>query len=210
MIEVGTFVGSAAIHTWAPLMQHEGNNGIVLCIDTWQGDLNMRLGEDFQYFMSLTHGHPRLYEKFLQHIVQYELQDTVFPLPIPSLLGARMLRLTNWIVDVIYVDSAHEIGETFAELMLFFQLLRPGGMMLGDDYAFFPAVKHDVDLFAQFFANELSIEFMFEKDVPIEWIITKNDLPLPIASSSSTTPVDSEEEEVIVMPRQDDKEEGGG
>jgi hypothetical protein len=38
-------------------------------------------------------------------------------------------------------------GETRIELHLYFQLLRPGGLLMGDDYQDFPAVRADVDEF---------------------------------------------------------------
>ena len=76
-------------------------------------------------------------------------ERTIFPLSMPSIVGARLLARLPWIVDVVYLDSAHEKGETFVELHLYFELLRPGGLLIGDDYAMFPAVKHDVDRFAR-------------------------------------------------------------
>ena len=62
--------------------------------------------------------------------------------------GAKLLYLLGYRIDVVYVDSAHEIGETLIELFMYWQLLRPGGVLTGDDWLEFPAVKHDVSLFA--------------------------------------------------------------
>jgi hypothetical protein len=170
IIEVGSFIGSGAIHTWASLVKKNNDTeAMVVCIDTWQGDINMRLGEAFQDFMSLQHGAPRLYHRFLSHVVLNELTDTIFPLPIASIVGARLLALTHWKIDLIYVDSAHEVGETFSELVLYFQLVRPGGLLMGDDYEAFPAVKHDVDLFVKMYGDQL----IFEMVHPNEWAIQK-------------------------------------
>ena len=38
----------------------------------------------------------------------------------------------QYTVDAIYLDSAHEFGETFFELMLFWEVLKPGGVLFGD------------------------------------------------------------------------------
>lgn len=57
------------------------------------------------------------------------------------------MRTLEYNVDAIYLDSAHEYGETFLELMMYWEVLKPGGVLFGDDYHGFPAVKHDVDLF---------------------------------------------------------------
>ena len=35
----GSFIGSGALHVWAPLLIESG--GLGLCVDTWQGDVNM-------------------------------------------------------------------------------------------------------------------------------------------------------------------------
>ena len=56
---------------------------------------------------------------------------------------------TAWFVDLIYIDSAHERGETIIEIHLYWQLVRPGGLLMGDDYRDFPAVRSDVDEFAR-------------------------------------------------------------
>ena len=66
-----------------------------------------------------------------------------------SLTAARLVAVTNWRVDVAYIDSAHEQGETLVELHMYWNLLREGGALLGDDYELFPAVRHDVDAFAR-------------------------------------------------------------
>jgi len=44
-----------------------------------------------------------------------------------------------------FLDSAHEHGETYVEACVFFKLLRVGGLLCGDDYYSFPAVKADID-----------------------------------------------------------------
>lgn len=48
--------------------------------------------------------------------------------------------------EVVYLDSAHEKGETLLELHTAFRALSPGGVLFGDDTAW-PAVRHDVFAF---------------------------------------------------------------
>ena len=174
IVEVGSFIGTSAVRTWGHLVE---NTGIVLCVDTWQGDVNMRLGSQFQKFMSLKHGHPTLYNVFLQRVFAHNLTERIFPLAMPSLTAARLLAAAQWIIDVIYVDSAHEQGETLIELHMYFNLLRPGGILLGDDWKVFPAVKHDVTLFAECVNRPVTI---LGDNV---WMITK---PTPPADDSSS------------------------
>ena len=48
--------------------------------------------------------------------------------------------------QVIFLDSAHEIDETLLELKQAWQLLAPGGVLIGDDFTW-DAVRHDVSRF---------------------------------------------------------------
>ena len=110
----------------------------------------MRINPYFDKFTSPRHGTPQLYDIFLSNVVSNELHEVIYPLSLPSVVAARMLGRFRWKIDVIYIDSAHELGETLVELILYYQLLRPGGVLVGDDYTSFPGVKHDVDLFAKY------------------------------------------------------------
>ena len=58
----------------------------VLCVDTWLGDLNMRLlqRKKFARFMRLEHGMPQLHRVFLDRVVSHNLTDVVLPLALPS------------------------------------------------------------------------------------------------------------------------------
>lgn len=183
ILEVGSFTGSGAIHAWAPLVLMNGTqDAMVICMDTWLGDINMRLGEkDFGPFMQVERGLPHLYDRFLQRVVDFQLTETIFPVHIDSITGARIFSTLNWRVDVIYLDSAHEIGMTFAEMMMFYQLLPPGGVMLGDDYNAFPAVRHDVELFVDRIKKKSLMnggvpELTFELLKGDQWLIYKHQL----------------------------------
>lgn len=155
MLEVGSFLGNSVTNAWGPLMKKSG--GHVICIDTWEGDINMRLSESFQWFMKFDRGFPNLYQTFLDNVVAADLTSTVFPLALPSIVGARTMAALKWEFDVAYVDSAHEAGETLVELHLYYGLLKPGGVLLGDDYQHFPAVRVDVERFAK--CQGLTVQF---------------------------------------------------
>ena len=100
----------------------------------------------------------------------FQLENTVYPLAMPSIVAARTIANFNWIVDIIYIDAAHELGETIAELMLYYQLLRPGGLLMGDDWKGFPAVAHDV----QAFADCKGLEVVHLPKLPNgQWLIQK-------------------------------------
>jgi predicted O-methyltransferase YrrM len=164
-IEVGSFIGSSAVFL-GDFMRISG--GVLVCVDTWCGDINMWLLDSFQDTMAKYDGDPKIYELFMQNIIDNKLQGTVIPLRLTSIIAARMLRILNYEIDFVYVDSAHEAGETFMELMLYHDILKDGGVLFGDDYEGFPAVKYDVDLFCKRFGYVL--EFTGDGDT---WMIKK-------------------------------------
>ncbi len=92
----------------------------------------------------------------------------MIPLRVPSVVAARMLKVLQYEIDVVYLDSAHDASETFLEMNLFDDLLRPGGISLGDDYGHFPAVQYDVQEFVQF--QQLKGHLLADKQT---WILHK-------------------------------------
>ena len=91
-------------------------------------------------------GRPHVFDQFMHNIVRDGLTETVLPLTMTSILGARWLQLWGLQPSVIFLDSAPEIDETRYELELYYRLLAPGGVLFGDDYIW-PAVRHDVCCF---------------------------------------------------------------
>lgn len=165
-VEVGSFIGSSAVVLGNILKQ---NNGVLLCIDTWCGDINMWLMSEFHNTMNKNDGNPKIYDLFVLNIIKNKLIDTVIPLRVSSIVGARMLKVLKYEIDFIYIDSAHEAGETFMELMLYHDVLKNKGILFGDDYHYFPAVKYDVDLFCKHY--NYTLFFTGDGDT---WVIQKS------------------------------------
>jgi len=83
-----------------------------------------------------------------------------------------MLAVLKYKIDIVYLDSAHEAGETFMELNLYYDLLKKGGVIFGDDYKVFPAVRKDVDLFSKFIEQDVLFCDYKDKSNPI-WSFIK-------------------------------------
>jgi hypothetical protein len=165
-VEVGSFIGSSAVVLGNMV---KSANGVLMCVDTWCGDINMWLMDEFHKTMNKEDGNPKIYDYFILNMMKNHLTDTVIPLRVSSIVGARMLKVLNYEIDFVYVDSAHEAGETFMELMLYHDVLKNKGILFGDDYHGFPAVKYDVDLFCKHF--NYTLFFTGDGDT---WIIQKN------------------------------------
>ena len=150
-LEVGSFIGSAAVNVWGRMAKRkygasDDGQRLVICADTWQGAVVMRMGSHPDV-IKMKNGFIDIGTTFMRRVLTEGLAEEVFPLSFPSIATARLLYLLGYKIDVIYVDSAHELGETLVELSLFYALLRPGGLLMGDDLNF-EAVHHDVALFA--------------------------------------------------------------
>lgn len=132
----------------------------------------------------LQEGHAHLYERFLNRIIQADLTQTVLPVRAASPVAARMMGVLNYTVDAVYLDSAQEGGELYLDLSLYWDLLRPGGVLMGDDYMWFwPGVIHDVDLFMKH-SGIPTADLMFSKDWDYwngkgTWAIKKPDDYIP-------------------------------
>lgn len=164
-VEVGSFIGSSATLLGRWLKQDQGT---LICVDTWCGDINMWLLDNFVETMAKSDGNPKIFDRFMSNMIENDLTGTVIPFRVSSVVAARTFKVLNYEIDFVYLDSAHECGETFLELSLYHNVVKDGGVLFGDDYHSFPAVKHDLDLFCNVYDYELS--FTGDGDT---WIIKK-------------------------------------
>jgi hypothetical protein len=81
-------------------------------------------------------------------------QDMIVPIVASGLVGMKLLirlKAENRIQEspgMIYLDSAHEVDETFMELSTAWNLVEECGAILGDDWSW-AAVAADVSRFVQ-------------------------------------------------------------
>ena len=153
IVEVGSFAGGSAM-VLGQFARSLPSAPPVVCFDTWLGDMNMALGIGEARIVDKRHGQPTVYHQFLVNIIQNNLTQHVLPMMAPSFLGASMLSFLGLAADVIYLDSAHELRETFLELTMYWPCLTNGGMLIGDDLNW-RAVNRDVKLFARVYGLAL-------------------------------------------------------
>eukprot|EP00928_Gymnodinium_smaydae_P000047 TRINITY_DN1001_c1_g4_i1.p1 TRINITY_DN1001_c1_g4~~TRINITY_DN1001_c1_g4_i1.p1 ORF type:complete len:371 (+),score=74.91 TRINITY_DN1001_c1_g4_i1:119-1231(+) len=151
VVEVGSMHGGSAIRMATELDKHGLKDVPLLCIDPWTGDLNMWLNRVVWEHLGVRNGRPTTYDQFMVN-VRHAITDRkmsphhIMPFPVTSIVGARWLQATGFTPQLIYLDSAHEIDETYYEVALYYNLLEPGGILMGDDYGW-QAVRLDVDRF---------------------------------------------------------------
>lgn len=154
-VEVGSWKGASAI-TIAKAMKKVRADSELICVDTWLGapEFWMDKTDQSRYLsLKLKNGYPQVYYTFLNNMMSEGLQDIVTPFPATSFVAQRWFTNNNLAADLIYVDAAHEYQEVIADIAGWLKVLRPGGIMIGDDYTtFWPGVVR-------------AVEEMFDKDI---------------------------------------------
>jgi hypothetical protein len=162
IIEVGSWKGASAIEM-ATVCRDVAPTAKVVCVDTWLGALEFWTDQsDPQRFgsLALKHGYPTVYYQFLANICHKGLQDTVIPFPQTAAIGALWCRFYGIQADLIYLDGSHEEEDVFQDLCAYWELVRAGGVLFGDDYGW-DGVRLAVDSFAK--QEGLKVAFLDDK-----------------------------------------------
>jgi hypothetical protein len=129
IIEIGVWKGATTINL-AKLLRELGIDGCVIAIDVFLGSFD----PPYNGWMPWRNGRAMIYEQFLCNIVHQKLEDYVIPLPQLSRYGMATLKRLNVVADLIHVDAGHEYENVSADLAMSWELLRPGGCLIADDY----------------------------------------------------------------------------
>jgi SAM-dependent methyltransferase len=173
IVEVGSWKGASAIRL-ANLIKKEGGRAPeaqLICVDTWLGSVEHWLDRDDPRMfnsLNLRWGIPQLYYQFVANVVHSGNQDMIIPFPTNSLVAARFLAEKQIYADAIYIDAGHTYDDVIADLNSFWQIVRPGGVIFGDDYhPRWNGVVNAVKVFAD--QHSLSIDASF----PDKYLIVK-------------------------------------
>jgi len=174
VVEVGTFFGMSAIR-WAQELDRRNLTEVpILCVDPFTGDLNMWLNKEKPVWklLDVQHARPLLFEQFMVNVKWMvetgQVSAThIIPFQNTAVVAARWLHLQGFHPDLVFLDSAHEVDETYLELALFHRLLADGGVLFGDDYQW-PSVRRDVDSYVAYHNLKL-----FKDQQERLWAITK-------------------------------------
>lgn len=165
VIEVGTWKGlSTSVMASSGMCKH------IIAVDTWLGAPEFWTRDDNDETRSLhpINGYPSVFYTFTKNMKKLGHDTVVCPFPVSSIQGAHVLEQLNVRADIIYIDAAHEYEQVYADIKAYWKLLKPGGVLMGDDYAdYWIGVKQAVNQFA----HENQINVVVEGVV---WYIVKN------------------------------------
>ena len=139
VIEVGVWKGVSAI-ALGSAMKTYFQGGTLVTVDTWLGAIEFVINQrkrdsvDPQRDMEYKNGWPNVYHRFLSNVVLKGLKDYVVPLPMTSRMAHDILFADKVQADLIHLDAAHEYADVKEDIDLWWGMLRPGGVFLGDDY----------------------------------------------------------------------------
>jgi len=152
IVECGSMTGGSA-----KIMADCSNRKTdIICIDPFTGDTSMWARADHtdsHLFLGLEKGVPTIYKRFLANCMNDNLDTIVLPINCTANVGLKLihrLKTENKISSLpnyIYVDSSHQLDETYLELKNSWKVLSSPGVLFGDDY-FMPGVNNDVKKFA--------------------------------------------------------------
>jgi predicted O-methyltransferase YrrM len=134
IVEVGTWLGGSAIHMGQLLRTFGLGNSCILCVDTWLGSADHYLVAEHRQALKLINGRPTLYDEFIRNVCAAGLQNIILPFSIASIAAAEVLRELKIEPDLVYLDGDHTPKGFRADLELYWERLRPGGCMIGDDF----------------------------------------------------------------------------
>ena len=162
IIEVGTWKGGSAL-TIASVVERLNLDCEILCVDTWLGALEMwtDLEDPSRHgSLRLRHGFPTIYYTFLANVVRAGQQSRITPFPVPSLTAAQWCALRGIRADLIYLDGSHEEEDVYQDLVSWWDIVSPGGILFGDDWSW-DGVRLAVQRFAR--ENKLPIHHRHDK-----------------------------------------------
>lgn len=119
VIEVGCWLGLSTRF----FATHIKQPGKVYAVDTWLGSDEQAHREDPRL--------PYLYQQFLSNMCHAGLAHIVVPVRMDSLVAASALDAK---ADLIYIDAAHTTDAVFQDIMHWYDHLKHGGIMCGDDW----------------------------------------------------------------------------
>jgi len=171
IVEIGTWKGQSAINM-ANCCKSLGLQTKIYCIDTWLGALEFwhGLNETPERDLMLKNGYPQIYYQFLSNVVHSNCQDMIIPVPLPSILGIKLLNKLGIKAGLIYIDGSHEYEDVVLDIAVSNDLIsKTKAVIFGDDYRTFRGVLIAVN----------KIQYMANKTLEIRennfWILRNED-----------------------------------
>ncbi len=163
LLEIGSYEGASACYLIDTLARDAAIE--LHCVDTWEGSVEHTHG----YLpMSLVeerfHRNTALAIQSAAHPVNLVVHKGESGIILPELIAAKMQER----FDLIYIDGSHRAPDVLFDAVVAFKLLKPGGLMIFDDYLWHdPSIesfdplrnpKIAIDAFTNVYGQEINIQ----------------------------------------------------
>jgi predicted O-methyltransferase YrrM len=141
-VELGTWMGASAIPV-ARAIRRWG--GTLTCIDTWSGTVDGQA----------IYRAPWMLASCGRNLIEAGVSANVRLIPSTTMDAAGFW---NQPIDYLYVDADHSYDSVMADLLAWVPHVKPGGLILGDDYGsdMYPGVRMAWDAFECMYGLRLS------------------------------------------------------
>jgi hypothetical protein len=144
ILEIGSFEGRSAIF-WMEFFTYAH----LTCMDWFCGSIEHRNNVYQPMLLGLE-------DRFNANTATYK--DRLTKLSMPSSEGLPILLEQKKSFDLIYIDGSHEVPDVQQDTLDCWQMLRPGGIVIWDDYdTFYPSIRPLIDNFLAEHNGELSV-----------------------------------------------------
>ena len=135
IIDLGVWKGQSTI-TLAKAQQRVKENGIVIAVDSFLGSPEhwSIKRQDIHGSLLFRNGRPNFYETFLSNVVLSGLSSRIIPIAQTSENAALILKRNGVRPNFVHIDAAHEYEPCLRDMELFWDILTPGGLLMGDDF----------------------------------------------------------------------------
>lgn len=159
IFDVGVWLGQSTA-TLAKAQIHAQFDGTVIAIDPFLGSPQhwSPARADVHDLLNFKHGRPNFYETFLSNMVLLGLRERVFPLAQTTTNAAAILAKHEIRADLIHLDAHSTYSDVLRDIETYWDLLEPGGLMIGDDFQF-PGVSRAVVHFSDRIGVSYSVSF---------------------------------------------------
>jgi predicted O-methyltransferase YrrM len=134
-VELGTWLGASAIPV-ARAIRRWG--GTLTCVDTWAGEVHQPAGSPRQT--------PWMLVSCARNFIEAGVSAHVRLIPATTTEAAQW-----WTepIDYLYIDADHSYASVVADLAAWMPHVKPGGLIVGDDYGndLYPGVQPAWDAF---------------------------------------------------------------
>jgi predicted O-methyltransferase YrrM len=134
IVEVGVWKGASLIHM-ANICRARGWGTVLYGVDAWVNSVGFMIGNPPESQIPVDWQEPTMYEQFLFNVKMSGHEERIIPVWNFTRWAADCLRHWGVVADLLYIDAAHDEDAVLDDLRRYWEILRPGGIMFGDDYS---------------------------------------------------------------------------